>query len=93
MAVEMADHHLAPDAVANAVYRFAMVILSRTVEQLMSGALKEPKGDDKERPAECVFRILMEAESDLKDRLDVIRSAQARVLWSACFVHGVEMPE
>jgi hypothetical protein len=91
-AVEMANDHLAPNAVANAGYRLAMVILARPVERFMEGTLAS--SDDAEGgPAECVCRILMEAEGDLKSRLEVLRAAQARVLWSAAFVHGVEMPK
>ncbi len=38
-AVEMANDHLAPNAVANAGYRLAMVILATPAEGLMKGAL------------------------------------------------------
>jgi hypothetical protein len=92
-AVEMANNHLAPDAVAQAGYRFAMVIPALPVEGLMKGALASSDDEQAESPAECVSRILMEAERDLEGRLEVLRAAQARVLWSAAFVHGVELPK
>jgi hypothetical protein len=92
-AVEMANDHLAPDAVANAGYRLAMVILATPAEGLMKGALASSADEQAESPAECVSRILMEAEGDLKSRLELLRVAQARVLWSAAFVHGVDLPK
>jgi hypothetical protein len=38
-------------------------------------------------------RVLAEAEGALKSRLEILKTAQARVLLSACFVHGVELPK
>ena len=64
---------------------------SRPIRARERGALAS--SDDAESPAECVSRILAEAEGDLKDRLEILKTAQARVLLSACFVHGVKMPK
>jgi hypothetical protein len=50
----MANNHLAPDAVAQAGYRFAMVILALPVEGLMKGALASSDDEQAESPAECV---------------------------------------
>jgi hypothetical protein len=87
-AVEMANNHLAPDAVAQAGYRLAMTILAQPAESLMRGALASSDDEQAESPAECVSRILTEAEGDLKSRLEVLQAAQARVLWSAAFVQA-----
>jgi hypothetical protein len=38
-------------------------------------------------------RILAEAEDGLESRLEILRAAQARVLCSAAFVLGVELPK
>jgi hypothetical protein len=92
-AVEMATNHLAPDAVAQAGYRIAMTILAQSAESLIRGALASSGDEQAESPAECVSRILTEAEGDLNSRLEILRAAQARVLWSAAFVHGVELPK
>lgn len=92
-AVELANDHLAPDAVANVGYRLAMIILARPAEDLMRGALASSDDEQAESPAECMSRILTEAEGALKSRLEILQTAQARVLLLACFVHGVNLIE
>ena len=91
-AVELANAQLALDTAANAGYRLAMVTLARSAEDLMRAALLEASSEGKESPVECVCRILAEAEDALKGRLEILKAAQARVLLSAAFVHGVKMP-
>lgn len=92
-AVELANAQLALDTAANAGYRLAMVTLARSAEDLMSAALLEASGEGEESPAECVSRILAEAEDAFKSRIEILKTAQARVLLTACFVHGVKMPK
>jgi hypothetical protein len=91
-AVELANDQLALDTAANAGYRLAMVTLARSAEDLMRVGLLEASGEGEESPAECVSRILTETEDALKSRIEIVRTAQARVLMSAAFVHGVRMP-
>jgi hypothetical protein len=52
-AVEMANNHLAPDAVAQAGYRFAAVILARPVEDLMAGSLASSGDGEEGRTGAC----------------------------------------
>ena len=92
-AVELANDQLALETATNAGYRLAMVTLARSAEDLMRAALLEASGEGEESPAECVSRIFTEAEDALKSRIEILKAAQARVLWSACFVHGVKMPK
>jgi len=88
----MADQHLAPYNAVNATFRVALAILAKTPEEVMESALQPAKEGEKEAPAECISRLLVEAEEALKGRLEIIQSAQARLLVCACFVHGVEIP-
>ena len=44
------------------------------------------------RPAETVSDVLKEAQEELESQLEVVRTAQARVLTSACYALGVEPP-
>jgi len=92
-AVQLANDQLALDTAANAGYRLAMVTLATSAEDLMRAALLEASGEGEESPAECVSRILTEAEDALKGRIEILKAAQARVLLTACFVHGVELPK
>jgi hypothetical protein len=92
-AVELANDQLALDTAANAGYRLAMVTLARSAEDLMTAALLEASGEGEESPAECVSRILAEAEDALKSRIEILKTAQARVLLTAAFVHGVKLPK
>lgn len=89
---QMADQHLAPHNAVNTTFRVALAILARTPEELMQSALQSAKEVDEEAPAECISRLLLEAEDALKGRLEIIQSAQARLMLCACFVHGVEIP-
>jgi len=89
--VRIADEQQAPGSVSNAGFRFAVVTLSRTPEQLMQASLLPPDNDGTE-PAEVLSRLFMEAEAQIKGQLEIIKAAQARVLMCACHVHGVELP-
>lgn len=87
-AVRIADEHLAPDAVLAVGFRFAVVTLARTPEQLIAGALDESKSEG----AEALCKLFIEAEELLAGQIEVVRAAKDRVLMTACFAHGVELP-
>jgi hypothetical protein len=82
-----ANNRLALDGVESVATRLAAMVLARTPEQLMRGALEQ--GDGGTMPAEVVLKLFGEAEGLLKARLEVLGAARTRVLWAAAYAHGV----
>jgi hypothetical protein len=72
--------------------RVAVAVLAKTPDDLMRGALL-PASADGIGPAETVCKALRVAEEELEAQLKAVRSAQARVLYCAAFVHGVAIPK
>jgi hypothetical protein len=85
--IRATNQHLAPESMGNVATRLAALVLARTPEQLMRDALEE--GDDGTTATEVVLNLLGEGEALLQARLEMLRAAQTRVLWSAAYAHGV----
>jgi hypothetical protein len=85
-AIAAADERLRPDNISAVGLRLALVILARSPEELMKGALTEHDG---ESTAIAMCKILDEVEEEFKGRLELLRAARARVLWTASYVHGI----
>ena len=69
--------------------RLAALILAKTPEELMRGAAL-PEAADGGHPVETALDILAEAVRMTELRLQMLRSAHARVVTTAAFVHGVD---
>ena len=86
--IRTANDLCATDAIGQAGTRLAALVLARTPEELIRGAAL-PESADGGHPAISTIEILAEAVSAIEARLEILKSAHARVLSTACFVHGV----
>lgn len=87
--LQAAAARCAADAIDQVATKLAAIVLSKTTEELMRGAAL-PEAADGGHPAAVMIDTLAEAVRMTELRLQMLRSAHARVLATACFVHGVD---
>jgi hypothetical protein len=87
--LQTAQERCASDAVDQVGTLLAAAVLSKTPEELIRAAAL-PEAADGGHPAAVLVDTLAEAVRMTELRLQMLRSAHARVLATACFVNGVD---